>query len=262
MYRAQRKYNRPHSVPTFRKDKISDMRIKCRENPRVKSLPQDGDEEKDNKMRFIKIRNKNPIPHDSMLWYSESDGVGMDPNPNKGKPVVAIKRPKFGVKQTFEEFKRNQWLKRLAKGGRLLTLPSEIVEMILGFTGIIENHNDYCIMKLGFHDTEYDTMKRYKKYVIHRLISSSDKDFVKNIKYLYENENFVVSYYANLQMQYFLNDIKLTERNQDIEERDEYIKFLIKWAKQTNRNYSTPILGHLLKESHHIFTRNLIKNMI
>jgi hypothetical protein len=188
----------------------------------------------------------------------------------KTKPEL-IKKTKTviidGTKRTvegLERFKKNQWIKLLEKGGRLHRLPDEIVETILEYTGTIENHNDYRILKLGFHDSYSETAKILKSYLIKRIIESSNDDFIRIIKYLYTHKDIFVGKRIKTNMERFLYNIELPYPPDYLDSLtlDEHIASEIEWAKKTNSRYETPIVVHLLKESCDIFTRKMIKNIL
>lgn len=164
--------------------------------------------------------------------------------------------------ENTKQSKKKQCHNEVIKINRFHQLPQEIVQTILEFTGIVENYNDYRLMKIGLHEMEEKTINIIKQYLIKRLIASRDEDFIKNIKYLYDNNEFFLGEETKKRMKYFLECTTMSYITLFDETREEYIKHSIEWAKETNPYYYTSIMSHLCKEKHHIFTPKLIKHIL
>jgi len=272
MYKANRTFRVP-SNSTFRKERKFENIIKTRLKPRDNSIPEGKTREEDNtntRKRNIPSVIEDEIgylswiqPWTDTYFTTMSSTKKTKPEPIKKTKTVIIDGTKRTV-EGLERFKKNQWIKLLEKGGRLHRLPDEIVETILEYTGTIENHNDYRILKLGFHDSYSETAKILKSYLIKRIIESSNDDFIRIIKYLYTHKDIFVGKRIKTNMERFLYNIELPYPPDYLDSLtlDEHIASEIEWAKKTNSRYETPIVVHLLKESCDIFTRKMIKNIL
>jgi len=197
--------------------------------------------------------------------------------PKKPEPIKP-QNPKTiivdGVRRTaegLERFKKNQWLKKMNQDDRLHSLPDDIVQTILEFTGTIENHNDLSLLKLGHHDTYNNTMRALKSYFIRQLVESDNYDFIKYIKSLYDNKNVFTYRYTKDSIERFLHDNDCFNNNSYLNRinfvcghsrnLDQYIIDAIEWEKETDTIYSTPILSNLMREPCKVFTRKFISTI-
>jgi hypothetical protein len=96
-------------------------------------------------------------PNDSKYNYLVQFRTQTTQSPviKKTKTIIHTNDIKRTIEE-FERFKKNQWLKLFIQlnGNRLLG--DDIIQNILVFAGTIENHNDYRLLKYGFHKRNQD----------------------------------------------------------------------------------------------------------
>jgi hypothetical protein len=268
MFRSNYKPNPQQRLnPVFRKENKYNIRIKSSLKPIVVETPEDEEEEKKKEaLRVTKYKNKDTKRH-TISWYNNNNEwevqwvtvkyhiIYHGKKPEKQEPPPKKKRTILhnGARRTvegLERFKKNQWLKFLALApdgsNRLHSLSEDIVERILSFTGIIENHTDFKLLKYGFHAEENHMRNHMKFVIIRRLMKSMNETFIANVKYL-KNCNI---------------DEKLSEKIRRfiyaIEELNENINSEIKYAKKKiGYNYFS-IVHPLIRVPEHKFTREMV----
>jgi hypothetical protein len=178
MFRSHRKSNPRPLNHTFRKDKKYNFVIKSKVKNIKKPVVVIDDVDAETHIyepRITKIKKENCEFYGGVWWWNNTailQYTGLPHNNNtKYNNLVqfrkqtsqspVIKNPKTvihsnDIKRTiegFERFKKNQWLKLFIglNGNKLHHLGDDIIQNILAFAGTIENHNDYRLLKYGFH---------------------------------------------------------------------------------------------------------------
>ena len=240
MFRTHRKLNVRPSNHTFRKQKKYDFAVKSKAKPTTApSVAVDETPSADpNEPRITKIKKENCEYYEGAWWWRNSiiysDNVVMS---YKGKPLqhmddkyiymlyfknqetrpIPVKKTRVVIdvnapKRTaegLEQFRKAQWMKIFMgpNGDRLHNLSENIVQVILSFTGIVENHADYRLLKYGFHPCENKTKTLVKFAFIRCLIKSTDQAFIERVKYLRECSTLNTDRGLMRKINYFIHEI-------------------------------------------------------
>jgi hypothetical protein len=251
----------------FRKDKKYEACIKSRH----KSLPLILPEETDTKKTDTKKTETNhnhiytSYTYRLNIWGEEyiTQRVLVEENQQKieNQPKKLYKKKGKSITyEVFAKFKLEQRYNTLMKnlGDKFLILSEYIVQNILEFIGTVSTHNDYQLMKLGFHENERKTRIQIKRYLIRQISECSDEHFITIMKYL---KDCSLSEPLIQRIKYLLNIIESYELMPYFNNREEFIHFEVKWERQKKTYHTGTIIKHIIREPNENITKNLIENL-
>jgi hypothetical protein len=163
-------------------------------------------------------------------------------------------------KSDFEKFKQNRRFQLYMKENenKWNNLSDDIVILILDFAGLVSNINDYNLMKLGYHENEFKTMKLYKTYFLKKLKETTDNEFISIIHYI--NDYIDFNFRIKNRINNFLEEIKSYILTEYVDILQRYIHNKVIWEKcsLTDICISHNIMSLLYHESPKLFTKTLL----
>ena len=136
-------------------------------------------------------------------------------------------------------------------------LTDNTIFIILEFTGIVFNYNEYNLLKIGFHFDERKTRKYIKYYIIRTIQTSSDEIFIHIMKY-FETGGFSKRFVKRIG--WFLTTIQYLS-NSNLLDKNRYIHMDIDWERNIYMHRSMTIMKYLNKEPWQNFTKDTLENM-